>query len=204
MPPPSPADAVQRLSLKNREYAHIEDANRGVVLTEIGPRVLTLEAHQTLLKKDKMVELGVRRYCVIKNPVERGGDGHAALDAFGQARLLVGDREVRVGPLAFPLYPGEELEGKIESESVLGVYDAVKLRALTTFEEPVPGAQGGGEVRVRQAGGEQARADREQDARPRADGSGGRVSGRSVGVGHGGARGPRVLHGVVLNTTSTQ
>src|SRR5262249_30817524 len=109
--------------------------NRGVVLMEIGPRVLTLEAHQTLLKKDKMIELGVRRYCVVKNPVERTPEGQVVLDAFGQAKLAVGDREVRVGPLACPLYPGEELEGKIESEFVLGNYDALKLRALTVFED---------------------------------------------------------------------
>jgi major vault protein len=148
-PTPSAGDAVPRISLKNREYAHIEDANRGVVLMESGPKVLTLEAHQTLLKKDKMIELGSRRYCIIKNPVERGGDGQVLLDPFGQARLAVGDREVRVGPLAFPLYPGEELEGKIESELVLGVYDALKLRALTAFEDA-----GNGTPRQRQAGDE--------------------------------------------------
>jgi major vault protein len=149
MPAPSSADAVQRISLKNREYAHVEDANRGIVLIEIGPKVLTLEAHQTLLKKDKMVELGVGRYCVIKNPVERAADGEVRLDSHGQARLAVGDREVRVGPAAFPLYPGEELEGKIESEFVLGVYDALKLRAVTAFEDNQSGA-----TRQRQAGDE--------------------------------------------------
>jgi len=76
----------------------------------MGPRVLTLEAHQRLLKKDRMIELGVGRYCVVRNPVERGPDGQVLLDAHGQARLAVGDREVRVGPLPFVLYPGEDLE----------------------------------------------------------------------------------------------
>src|SRR6185295_3967139 len=51
MAAPPAAEIIQRISLKNREYAHIEDANRGVVLMELGPRVLTLEAHQTLVKK---------------------------------------------------------------------------------------------------------------------------------------------------------
>ncbi len=148
MPPQPSAETVQRISLKNREYAHVEDANRGVVLTEIGPKVLTLDAHQSLVKKDKMVELGVGRYCVVRNPVERV-DGRVVLDDFGQARLAVGDREVRVGPLAFPLYPGEELEGKVEAEKVLGVYDALKLRALMPFEDTV-----NGQPRQREAGDE--------------------------------------------------
>ena len=57
MPAPAPStgatDSVQRISLRNREYAHVEDANHGIVLLEMGPKVLTLEAHQRLLKKDR-------------------------------------------------------------------------------------------------------------------------------------------------------
>jgi major vault protein len=140
-------DAVQRISLRNREYAHVEDANRGIVLLEMGPRVLTLEAHQRLLKKDRMIELGVGRYCVVRNPVERGPDGQVLLDAHGQARLAVGDREVRVGPLPFVLYPGEDLEGDIQSETVLGVYDALKLLARVPFLDDADGT-----ARQRQAG----------------------------------------------------
>jgi major vault protein len=101
----SSSEAIQRISLKNREYAYIEDANRGVVLVEIGPRVLTLEAHLTLVTKSRMVELGVGSWCVVRNPVVRA-EGRVALDDFGQARIAVGDREVRVGPQLFPLYPG--------------------------------------------------------------------------------------------------
>src|ERR1700722_18471783 len=126
-------DSVQRISLRNREYAHIEDANHGIVLLEMGPRVLTLEAHQRLLKKDRMIELGVGRYCVVRNPVERGPEAEVLVDSHSQARLAVGDSEVRVGPLAFALYPGEELEGDLQSETVLSVYDALKLRAILPF-----------------------------------------------------------------------
>src|SRR3981189_3654519 len=102
MPPPTAApagatDSVQRISLRNREYAHVEDANHGIVLLEMGPKVLTLEAHQRVLKKDRMTELGVGRYCVVRNPVERGPDGQVLIDDHGQARLAVGDSEVRVG-----------------------------------------------------------------------------------------------------------
>ncbi|HLL54754.1 MAG TPA: hypothetical protein VK447_14470, partial [Myxococcaceae bacterium] len=86
----SSTEAIQRISLKNREYAYIEDANRGVVLVEIGPKVLTLEAHLTLITKSRMVELGAGTFCVIRNPVVRQ-DGKVALDAFGQARIAVGD-----------------------------------------------------------------------------------------------------------------
>ncbi|MHB8874528.1 MAG: hypothetical protein ACYC8T_12640, partial [Myxococcaceae bacterium] len=132
--PPSAAEAIQRISLKNREYAYIEDANRGVVLVEIGPRVLTLEAHLTLVSKSRMIELGVGTYCFVRNPVVRS-EGKVALDDFGQARIAVGDREVRVGPSVFPLYPGEELEGEVQHEAVLGVYDALKIQALTAFTD---------------------------------------------------------------------
>ncbi|RKH54944.1 hypothetical protein [Corallococcus llansteffanensis] len=127
-------EAIQRISLKNREYAYIEDANRGVVLMEVGPRVLTLEAHLTLVAKERMVEVGAGNWCVVRNPVVRV-DGQVVLDDFGQARLAVGDREVRVGPKVFPLYPGEELEGDIVPEYVLGVSEALRLRALTAFTD---------------------------------------------------------------------
>jgi len=138
-PSNSGSEAIQRISLKNREYAYIEDANRGVVLVEIGPKVLTLEAHLTLVVKSRMVELGTGSWCVVRNPVVRA-EGRVALDDFGQARIAVGDREVRVGPQVFPLYPGEELEGEISAEYVLGVYEALRLRALTAFtEEPFSG-----------------------------------------------------------------
>lgn len=150
MPPANnSSEAIQRISLKNREYAYIEDANRGVVLVEIGPRVLTLEAHLTLVNKSRMIELGTGSWCVVRNPVVRT-EGRVALDDFGQARIAVGDREVRVGPQVFPLYPGEELEGDITPEYVLGVYDALRLRALTTFtDERAPGGP-----RRREAGDE--------------------------------------------------
>ena len=127
-------EAIQRISLKNREYAYIEDANRGVVLMEVGPRVLTLEAHLTLVAKERMIEVGAGSWCVVRNPVVRV-DGQVALDDFGQARVAVGDREVRVGPKVFPLYPGEELEGDIVPEYVLGVSEALRLRALTAFAD---------------------------------------------------------------------
>ncbi|RKG90044.1 hypothetical protein [Corallococcus terminator] len=135
MPSPLPStEAIQRISLKNREYAYIEDANRGVVLMEVGPRVLTLEAHLTLVAKERMVEVGAGHWCVVRNPVVRES-GQVALDDFGQARVAVGDREVRVGPKVFPLYPGEELEGEIIPEYVLGVSEALRLRALTAFTD---------------------------------------------------------------------
>ncbi|HYH97208.1 hypothetical protein [Hyalangium sp.] len=150
MPPSNnSSEAIQRISLKNREYAYIEDANRGVVLVEIGPKVLTLEAHLTLVTKSRMVELGTGSWCVVRNPVVRE-DGKVSLDDFGQARIAVGDREVRVGPQVFPLYPGEELEGEITPEYVLGVYDALRMRALTAFmDERAPGGP-----RRREAGDE--------------------------------------------------
>ena len=150
MPPANnSSEAIQRISLKNREYAYIEDANRGVVLVEIGPKVLTLEAHLTLVTKSRMIELGTGSWCVVRNPVVRA-DGRVALDDYGQARIAVGDREVRVGPQVFPLYPGEELEGDITPEYVLGLYDALRLRALTAFmDERAPGGP-----RQREAGDE--------------------------------------------------
>ncbi|NOJ93255.1 hypothetical protein HMI51_09950 [Corallococcus coralloides] len=149
MPSAPSTEAIQRISLKNREYAYIEDANRGVVLMEVGPRVLTLEAHLTLVAKERMVEVGVGSWCVVRNPVVRV-DGQVALDDFGQARVAVGDREVRVGPKVFPLYPGEELEGDIVPEYVLGVSEALRLRALTAFTDThVPDAP-----RRREAGDE--------------------------------------------------
>ena len=64
MPPSNNStEAIQRISLKNREYAYIEDANRGVVLVEIGP-----DAHSTHGLDNVEIGVGIAR----KGWLERG------------------------------------------------------------------------------------------------------------------------------------
>ena len=53
-----------------------------------------------------------------------------AHDEVGQARLRHGDREVRLHQPPFPLYPGETLADDVQPLPVVGVSQALRLRAL--------------------------------------------------------------------------
>ena len=66
---------------------------------------------------------------------------------------------MRVGPQVFPLYPGEELEGEITPEYVLGVYEALRLRALNAFtDERAPAGRAHGRERQLPPAGRPLRA----------------------------------------------
>lgn len=143
-------EEIQRVSLKKNEYAHIEDSNTGAILVKEGPKVITLEAHQKLVEKKLKVILGSNQYCTIKNPVSKNENGNIILDEYGQAELLVGNKEVRIGPLSFALYPGEYLVDNVKNEYVLGSYDAIRVRA----EQPFIDKSIDGKEKKREAGDE--------------------------------------------------
>lgn len=150
----SDVEEIKRVSLKKDEYAYIEDSNTGAVLVKEGPKVLTLDAHQKLIKKEKKIILGSGRYCIILNPVSKDESNNVLIDDYEQAELRVGDKEVRVGPSSFALYPGEILDGTIKKEYVLGSYDALKVLAKEPFIDNISLSEKSKKEKKRNAGDE--------------------------------------------------
>ena len=86
----------------------------------------------------KIVLTLTRQYCVISNPVVVEKNGKPALTEFGQVKILYGEREIRAVeqyPEPFPLYPGEELEGKIEKYLIITQNQALRLTAIRNFAD---------------------------------------------------------------------
>lgn len=124
------------IRLKPQQYIHVLDTNTGVTRLEIGPQTITLRDHdRLLLKPEPMIIVPPRHYCIVVNPVLRDDAGQPLSDEHGQIRLQYGDQEIRFAQDPFPLYPGEELEGKVTRLRVIETNQALKLRSLRDFTE---------------------------------------------------------------------
>jgi len=113
------------------EYVYVSDNNTGSMRTCVGPRKFTPEAHEAVGEKQSFVRLDEGQWTVVTNPALVGEDGRVVTDELGQTETAVGKKELRVGPVQFPVYPGEEI-GTIEEEYVLGVHQALRLRARSS------------------------------------------------------------------------
>jgi len=82
-----------------------------------------------------MIIIPPRHYCIISNPAQRNEDGSVVTDGHGQVKLRHGDEEVRFENEPFPLYPGEQLYGKVSPLQVVAPLTALKLRATRDFKE---------------------------------------------------------------------
>jgi len=92
--------------------------------------------HQTVVQKETaMIIIPPRHYCIISNPVQRNSEGGVITDEHGQVKLRHGDEEVRFEQEPFPLYPGEQLYGKVSPLQVVAPLTALKLRATRDFSE---------------------------------------------------------------------
>jgi len=63
-------------------------------------------------------------------------EGQPLLTHFGQVKILHGEKEIRTSenyPEPFPLYPGEELDGKIENYLIITQNQVLRLAALRDF-----------------------------------------------------------------------
>ncbi|ORC92993.1 major vault protein [Trypanosoma theileri] len=122
------------LRLKPYEYAHITNENTNATELIIGPQTRTLGSDEKLSKPVTAFHVvSPGHYCCIENPFVRAEDGETAVkDNFGQVKVRVGEREMRYGIPAFPLYPEEKLVF-IKPLTVLGVNEALLLRAVRDF-----------------------------------------------------------------------
>eukprot|EP01123_Difflugia_compressa_P009544 TRINITY_DN31_c0_g1_i6.p1 TRINITY_DN31_c0_g1~~TRINITY_DN31_c0_g1_i6.p1 ORF type:complete len:831 (-),score=208.74 TRINITY_DN31_c0_g1_i6:141-2633(-) len=124
------------IRLKPFYYIHVLDNNANVTTVETGPQTFTVMDHQTVvLKETPMIIVPPRNYCIISNPVSRDSDRNVITDSHGQVKLRHGDEEIRFEQDPFPLYPGEQLYGKVSPLQVVAPLTALKLRAIRDFTE---------------------------------------------------------------------
>ena len=120
------------VSLKPREYIHVLDENNNLTRVIFGPLTFTPQQHEKIvLKAQPMIILPPRTYCKILNPVILDKDQKPVEDESGQCKLKLGDEEVRLGPMEpFPLYPGEELVGKVTPLAIVKPLTALKIEVV--------------------------------------------------------------------------
>jgi len=124
------------IRLKPFYYIHVLDNNANVTIVETGPQTFTVMDHQTVVQKETaMIIIPPRHYCIISNPAQRNKDGSVVTDEHGQVKLRHGDEEVRFDSDPFPLYPGEQLYGKVSPLQVVAPLTALKLRATRDFKD---------------------------------------------------------------------
>jgi hypothetical protein len=115
--------------LSRFEYCHVRDKNTGALTLHDGPKRLSLASHEEL---DDDVRSKIRvhdgQYCIVLNPHSSDTND-----------ILEGEREVRIGPCVFSLFPGERLEGSVQHEEVLTDDDALLLRAEKNAPHPLAG-----------------------------------------------------------------
>lgn len=134
--PPDSNTGVIRL--KPQQFIHILDNNTGVTRLEVGPQTITLgDAERLVLQPTQMLIIPPRHYCIILNPVLRDDENKPLADQFGQIRLSYGDEEIRFAQEPFPLYPGEELKGKVTKLQVVETNQALRLKAIRDFTDSI-------------------------------------------------------------------
>jgi len=92
-------------------------------------------------KKTNFIKLKPRSYCKVSNPVVRDRDGKVVVDKFEgieeteqqQVKNSLGKNEIRTYedfPEPFPLYPGEEMFGKILQYQTVAQDSALVIKVI--------------------------------------------------------------------------
>lgn len=124
------------IRIKPFDYIHVLDTNSNVTRVVTGPLTYTRKEHeQVVFGPMAMLMIPPRHYCIISNPLVRGEDKQPQLDEFGNAKLCFGDEEVRFTQDPFPLFPGEQLIGKISPLQVVAANAALRLRSTRDFTD---------------------------------------------------------------------
>jgi major vault protein len=120
------------ISLKPLQYIHVLDDNSNLTRVVCGPLTFTpLQHEKIVLKPQQMLIIPPRNYCKIANPIVTDKEKKPVLDENGQYKLRLGDEEIRIGPLEpFPLFPGEELVGKVTPLAIVKPLTALKIEVI--------------------------------------------------------------------------
>jgi len=124
------------LRLKPFHYIHVLDNNTNVTSVEVGPQTFTVLDHQTVVQQPTpMIIVPPRHYCIISNPAHRNAEKKVVTDKHGSVLIRHGDEEIRFSEDPFPLFPGEQLNGKVSPLQVVADLTALKLRAIRDFKD---------------------------------------------------------------------
>lgn len=131
------------------QYIHVLDNNTNITRLEKGPATFIRKEHEVVVSgPNGMLKLPPRHYCVISNPVILKNKGEPVLTPFGQIKNKFGDEEIRTSeqyPEPFPLYPGEELKGKIEKFQIIQQNQALRLQATRDFKDDAGNTRNAGD-----------------------------------------------------------
>lgn len=126
------------LRLKPLEFAHVLNLNTNISYVESGPKSLILQENQKVVfGPATFVIIPPGHYCTIINPAK------LPVPYGEQAKLNVGQEEMRFHQEPFPLHPGEELCGARGLDLKSGIFKlpvvppskAMKLQALVDFDD---------------------------------------------------------------------
>jgi major vault protein len=123
------------IRIKPYHYIHVLDNNANVTRVVVGPKTFTRQDHEQVVSgPNAMIMIPPRHYCIISNPVFKDGKG-VVTDENGNVKLRHGDEEIRFEQDPFPLYPGEQLNGKVQALQVVAPNCALRLRCIRDFRE---------------------------------------------------------------------
>jgi len=128
------------IRIKPYQYIHVLDNNLNTTRVVLGPNTYTRLDHEKVVSgPDAMIMIPPRHYAIIKNPVVRNKDNSLVVDEHGNIKLRFGDEEIRFEQDPFPLYPGEQIFGKVNALQVVGPDAALRLRCIRDFDDKVAG-----------------------------------------------------------------
>ena len=123
-----------------RHYVHIKDALTNITYLVEGAKNYALKSNEILVKDiTPHIQLGKSQYIMITNPVAKNEKG-VELESFGQVKLRWGEEEIRIDQDyrdPFPLYPGEEIKGKISDFVIVQANEELKLMAVRPFLDKI-------------------------------------------------------------------
>ncbi len=119
------SNLVHRVSLTQFQYAHVVDHKTGKLVLYEGPEDFRLKWHEELVAIKDKIRVFDRQFAVVINPfVQEKG------------QIAEGERQIRLGPQAFSLYPGEALEKGVQDEYVLKDDEALLLYVYKEVPHP--------------------------------------------------------------------
>lgn len=122
-------------------FIHVLDTNSNVTRLDVGPKIFIKQDHEKVVSgKDPlaMISIPPRSFAVINNPVIRHSDGTLSMDKYGQVNIRHGDQEIRLHEQfaePFPLYPREEIIGRVSPLKIVAPDTALLIEAERQFTD---------------------------------------------------------------------
>lgn len=146
------ADKLDVARLKPNQYIHLLNNNTNATTMLTGPQTYTRLDHEyfTTAAPLPYVSVPPQKYCIVLNPILRDSTGGLVLDGLGQAKVRLGNREIRFHQDPFPLYPGEVLAQDVTPLLTISATQGLYAVCNCDFDDVLAD----GSVVVRKAGDE--------------------------------------------------